>query len=185
MKAAFGLGNPGLDYALTRHNVGFLVIDLYRQRNRLSAKGRIEEGGLVYRDGDLLLVKPLSYMNDSGPVVKAILEKYRIAPADSLVVHDELDLPLGRMKVRSSGGAGSHKGVRSVIEALGTEEIGRLKIGIEIEGRSVPGAGFVLERFTEGEWERILPVLERAASALALFRDEGLEATMARFNRAD
>ena len=185
MKAVFGLGNPGLDYALTRHNVGFQVIDLYRRLNRLSGKGRIEDGGLAYRDDDLLLVKPLSYMNESGPVVKAILDKHGIAPSDALIVHDELDLPLGKMKVRPSGRAGSHKGVRSVLEALGTEGIGRLKIGIEIEGRSAPGIRFVLERFTPEEWERILPVLERAAEAIGLFREEGLEAAMARFNRAD
>jgi len=185
LKAVFGLGNPGLNYALTRHNVGFQVIDLYRRLNRLSGKGRIEDGGLVYRDADLLLVKPLSYMNHSGPVVKAILDRHGIPLSDTLIVHDELDLPLGGMKVRPSGGAGSHKGVRSVLAALRTADFPRLKIGIEVEGRTAPGSRFVLERFTEEEWERILPVLERAASAIDLFRGAGIEAVMARFNRAD
>jgi len=185
LKAVFGLGNPGLNYALTRHNVGFQAIDLYRRLNRVSAKGRIEDGGLVYRDGDLLLVKPLSYMNESGPVVKAIRERYGIPLHDILIAHDDLDLPLGRMKVRPAGGPGSHKGVRSVLEALGTEDVGRLKIGIEVEGRSAPGVRFVLERFTPEEWERLLPVLERAVEAIGLFREEGLEAVMTRFNRPE
>ncbi len=183
MKAVFGLGNPGLDYALTRHNVGFQVIDLYRRLNRLSAKGYLEEGGLVYREGDLLLVKPLSYMNESGPVVRGVLARYGIPTSDALIVHDDLDLPLGRMKIRPSGGAGTHKGVRSVIRALGTEEIPRLKVGIEVEGRALPGREFVLERFSQDEWERILPVLERAAEAIALFREAEIEAVMERFNR--
>jgi len=185
VKAVFGLGNPGRDYALTRHNVGFEVVDLYRAVHRLRRKGRIEHSALVYSEDELLLSKPMTFMNESGQAVRGVLASHRIPPEDALIVYDDLDLPLGRMKALSAGGAGTHKGMASVIAALGTEQIPRLRIGIEIEERLETGRDFVLDRFTDCEWGRVLPVLEDAVDAIDLFRREGISAVMTRFNRRD
>ena len=183
MKAVFGLGNPGRDYALTRHNVGFEVIDLYRKVHRLRRKGRIESSALVYSTGDLLLVKPMTFMNESGTAVRGVLSEHSVSPADALIVHDDLDLPLGRVKVLSAGGPGTHKGMSSVLSVLGTEEVPRLKIGIEIDERAEAGIDFVVDRFSPAEWERVLPALERAVEAIDLFRTADIHAVMTRFNR--
>jgi PTH1 family peptidyl-tRNA hydrolase len=185
VKAVFGLGNPGRAYALTRHNVGFEVIDLYRKVHRLRRKGRIESSALVYSTAGLLLVKPMTFMNDSGEAVRGVLSKHSVSPADALVVHDDLDLPLGRIKLSSAGGGGTHKGLTSILNALETEEIPRLKIGIEVEGRTETGSDFVLDRFSPEEWERLLPALERAVDAIDLFRRADIDAVMTRFNRHD
>jgi len=183
VKAVFGLGNPGRAYALTRHNVGFEVVDLYRKVLRLRRKGRIESSALVYSTGDMLLVKPMTFMNDSGAAVRGVLSKHSISPADALIVHDDLDLPLGRIKVLGAGGPGTHKGMSSVLGALGTDEVPRLKIGIEIDERGEAGIDFVLDRFSPAEWERVVPALERAVEAIALFRTADIHAVMTRFNR--
>lgn len=183
MKAVFGLGNPGLEYALTRHNVGFEVIDLYRTLHRIRTKGRIVESALVYSWNDLLLVKPMTYMNESGVAVKGLLSRHAIDPADALVIYDDLDLPVGRIRLLAAGGPGSHNGMTSVIERVGTETIPRLRIGIEIEGRSAAGRDYVLDRFTPDEWQRVTPALERAAEAIDLFREAGIAAAMTVVNR--
>ena len=185
MKAVFGLGNPGSRYALSRHNVGFQVIDLYRRAHRLRRGGRIHDDCLVYRDGELLLCKPLTFMNAAGRAVEAVLSAYSIAVRDTLIVYDDLDLSLGRMKLLAGGGAGTHKGMRSVVEALETTEVPRMKVGIEIEGRREPGEAFVLQRFTEKEWGRLLPVLEAGVCAIDAFREKDLDAVMTQFNRRE
>ncbi|MFC2106607.1 aminoacyl-tRNA hydrolase [Candidatus Bipolaricaulota bacterium] len=182
-KAVFGLGNPGLPYALTRHNIGFEVIDLYRKVHRVRKKGRIEGSALVYSIGDLLLVKPMTYMNESGLAVKTVLEKHRVETSDAMVVYDDLDLDLGRIRIQPAGGAGSHKGMLSVIRALETEGIPRLRIGIEIEARDESGRDFVLDRFTKDEWRQVLPAARSAVEAIEVFRDRGIDEAMTRFNR--
>lgn len=185
MKAVFGLGNPGPAYALTRHNVGFEVVDLYRKVHRLRRKGRIEQSALVYSARDLLLVKPMTFMNDSGAAVRGVLSKHGIGPEDAMVVYDDLDLPLGRIKILGAGGPGTHKGIGSIVQTLGTERIPRLKIGIEADARTAVGRDFVLDRFTPDEWARVVPALERAVEAIDLFRRADLDAVMTRFNRRD
>ena len=183
MKAVFGLGNPGRTYALTRHNVGFQVIDLYRKVHRLPKKGRVESSAIVYSSSDLLLIKPMTFMNDSGVAVRGVLSKRGVSIADALIVYDDLDLPLGRIKALSTGGAGTHKGMASVLNEVGTEEIPRLRIGIEIAERTETGHDFVLDRFTPDEWSRVLRALESAVDAVDLFRRLGIDAVMTRFNR--
>jgi len=182
-KAVFGLGNPGLPYALTRHNIGFEVIDLYRKVHRAKKKGRIEGSALVYSTDDLLLIKPMTYMNESGLAVRTVLEKHRIEPSDAIVVYDDLDLVLGRIRILAAGGAGSHKGMQSVIQTLGTEEIPRLRIGIEIEARDNSGRDFVLDRFTKEEWGQVLPAVRSAVEAIDVFCGSGIDEAMTRFNR--
>ena len=183
IKAVFGLGNPGLPYALTRHNIGFEVIDLYRKVHRTRKKGRIEGSALVYCLDNLVLVKPMTYMNESGLAVRAVLEKHRIEPSDAMIVYDDLDLVLGRIRILAAGGAGSHKGMKSVIRALGTEEIARLRIGIETETRQESGGDFVLDRFSKDEWNQVLPAVRNAVEAIDVFCDRGIDEAMTRFNR--
>jgi len=183
VKAVFGLGNPGLPYALSRHNVGFQVIDRFREEHRIRTPARAVCSALVYCDGDLLLVKPMTYMNESGVAVAGVLARWSIPLRDALVVYDDLDLPLGRMRILAAGGAGSHNGMRSVIGALRTEEIPRLRIGIEVEGRIEAGRDFVLGRFTPDEWEAIQPAYARAVDAVDRFRTDDIDALMTRFNR--
>ena len=185
MKAVFGLGNPGLTYALTRHNVGFEAIDLYRKLHRVRRKARMEHAALVYRHRDLLLSKPMTFMNDSGRAVRGVLAKHGITTSDALIVYDDLDLPLGRIKILSSGGAGSHNGMKSVIEALGTEDVPRLRIGIEAEAREQTGRDFVLDRFSPEEWARVVPAIERAVEAMTLYAHGDIHAVMTRYNRQD
>jgi len=185
MKAVFGLGNPGRAYALTRHNVGFEAVDLYRKVHRLRRKGRIEHSALVYSTEAILLVKPMTFMNDSGTAVRGVLAGHAIAPEDALIVYDDLDLPLGRIKVLGAGSAGTHKGMSSILTALGTERVPRLRIGIEVEKRTEIGRDFVLDRFTPEEWTRVLPALEAAVDAIHLFRRADIGAVMTRFNRRD
>jgi len=183
IKAVFGLGNPGLPYALTRHNIGFEVVDLYRKVHRTRKKGRIEGSALVYSIDDLLLVKPMTYMNESGQAVRAVLEKHRVDPSDAMIVYDDLDLVLGRIRILAAGGAGSHKGMQSVIRALGTEEIPRLRIGIEAEAREESGRDFVLDRFSKNEWSQVLPAVRSAVEAIDVFCGRGIDEAMTRFNR--
>ena len=183
IKAVFGLGNPGLPYALTRHNIGFEVVDLYRKVHRTRKKGRIEGSALVYSIDNLVLVKPMTYMNESGLAVRAVLEKHRIEPHDAMIVYDDLDLVLGRIRILAAGGAGSHKGMKSVIRVLGTEEIPRLRIGIETGARQESGRDFVLDRFSKDEWNQVLPAVRNAVEAIDVFCDRGIDETMTRFNR--
>ncbi|TFH10302.1 MAG: aminoacyl-tRNA hydrolase [Candidatus Atribacteria bacterium] len=183
IKAVFGLGNPGRPYALTRHNIGFEVVDLYRKMHEAGMKGRIEGSALVYSIGDLLLVKPMTYMNESGVAVRAVLDKHRVPPCDAIIVYDDLDLALGRIRILAAGGAGSHNGMKSVIRALGTEDIPRLRIGIETEARGESGHDFVLDRFSKNEWKVVLPALQSAVEAIDVFCGRGIDEAMTRFNR--
>ncbi len=182
-KAVFGLGNPGLPYALTRHNIGFEVVDLYRKVHRTRRKGRIEGSALVYSMDGLLLIKPMTYMNESGMAVRAVLERHRVETSDVLIVYDDLDLVLGRIRILAAGGAGSHKGMQSVIRALGTEEIPRLRIGIETKAREESGRDFVLDRFSKTEWSQVLPAVRSAVEAIDVFCDCGIDQAMTRYNR--
>ena len=183
MKAVFGLGNPGLEYALSRHNVGFEVIDLYRKRHVPRLKARLIGAALVYKSRDLFLVKPMTYMNASGEAVKAIIDRFRIPYQDALVVYDDLDIPLGEMKILAAGGPGSHKGMISIISALGSEDIPRLRVGIGLGQRPRDQVDYVLGQFTPQEWETIYPILERSVEAIATFRSEDINTIMTRFNR--
>ncbi|HDL86203.1 MAG TPA: aminoacyl-tRNA hydrolase [Candidatus Acetothermia bacterium] len=183
MKAVFGLGNPGLEYALSRHNVGFDVIDLYRKHHAPRLKARLIGSALVYKSRDLFLVKPMTYMNASGEAVRAIIDRFGIGREDALIVYDDLDIPLGEMKILAAGGPGSHKGMISVISALGSEEIPRLRIGIGGERRPRDQMDYVLGRFTDSEWETIFRVFERSVEAINTFRTEGINTVMTRFNR--
>jgi peptidyl-tRNA hydrolase, PTH1 family len=183
LKAVFGLGNPGLKYALTPHNVGFAVIDLYRRQHLRRARGRLVCSSLVYRTPDLLLVKPMTFMNASGEAVRKVIDRFHIALSDALVVYDDLDLPIGALRVLPKGGAGTHKGMLSILSVLGTEEIPRLRVGTDVPSRPADTVDYVLGKFSEAAWTAIFPVLEQSAEAIEAFRTNPLDTVMNRFNR--
>ena len=190
MKLFVGLGNPGARYAWTRHNIGFRIADPLARRCRAGPpaerfRGRIAFGTLAGPTPEPVgFLLPGTFMNASGEAVSAALDALpEIAPArDLLVACDDLDLPLGRIRLRASGGAGGHNGIASIIDALGTRDFPRLRFGI---GRPAPGCdvtAFVLERFTAAE-EALLPApIARACAAAESALREGLPVAMDRFN---
>ena len=176
-----GLGNPGREYAETRHNVGFMIAD------RLATKGgaafrseRIWQADVAKTAG-VLLCKPLTYMNLSGAAVRAVSDFYKIPPAQILIILDDMALPLGRLRLRGDGSAGGHNGLASVIEHLGTQEVARLRVGI---GAALPGAAtdHVLGRFNLEEMAALEQTLVRAEAAIACAQERGIEAAMNAFN---
>ncbi|NPA49862.1 MAG: aminoacyl-tRNA hydrolase [Thermodesulfobacteria bacterium] len=179
-----GLGNPGPHYRFTRHNFGFLVLDEFAAEKGLSfEKGPFQSEICPYQDAFLL--KPLTFMNLSGEAVAPWAKRLGIPPERILVIHDDLDLPLGRLKFAPKGGAGGHRGVLSIIEHLGTKDFPRLKLGIGRPPRGISVRDYVLSPFTEEEWPVVEKVLARAAEALDYLLKEGLLKTMSQFNRPD
>ena len=185
MKAIVGLGNPGREYNGTRHNVGFEVVDeLARRWNAGLKKWKATADVAVVKDRDAALVEPRTYMNQSGQAVAAIMTFYKIRPADVLIVVDEVQLPLGRLRFRPSGSAGGHNGLKSVIEHVGSE-FPRLRIGIERGDRQRDLADRVLSRFESTERDTIARAIQRAADAVEVFVADGIAVAMNRFNAAD
>lgn len=175
-----GLGNPGPQYAKTRHNVGFMVADLLAARIGAAFKvhkrsgAEIVTGRLAHRP--VVLAKPRTFMNESGRQVGPLAKFYSVSPADVLVIHDDLDLEFGLVRLKTGGGEGGHNGLRSVANALGTKDFQRVRIGIgRPPGRKDPAA-FVLEPFTAAERPQVPGVCERAADAAELLIGLGLEA---------
>jgi PTH1 family peptidyl-tRNA hydrolase len=187
MKLIVGLGNPGREYADTRHNLGFAVLDRLSERWSIEVKrrkfsGRLGEGCVA--DHRVALLKPTTYMNLSGQSVQAAHEFFKIDLADILIVLDDGDLPLGRLRLRGSGSAGGHKGLGDVLLRLGESAIPRLRLGIG----KVPSdrtVGHVLSRFREDERPMIERAIERAADAVECWLTRGLDAAMNEFNRPE
>ena len=186
MKVICGLGNPGERYRLTRHNVGFRVVDLLADRWGLTGEGRVRDGAAlleVHRpdpSSKVLLIKPLKYMNRSGAVLRSVLRQTEVEIADDLlVVADDIDLPLGKLRLRRSGSAGGHNGLRDIIAAFGTDEFARLRVGI---GRAGETVDHVLSTFKPGERELATEMVAVAADAAERWLVDGIDATMNAFN---
>jgi len=181
-----GLGNPGPNYEATRHNAGFMVLDLLADELGIdfnSSQHQALIGRGMVGERRVLLVKPQTYMNNSGRAVAPLARWYGIAPAEMVIVHDDLDLAPGRMRIRPAGSSGGHRGLQSIINALGTTAVPRLKIGIgrPQEGQNV--VDYVLQPFSEEDWALVSPVLLKAARALRFLLEGGeLEEAMNRFN---
>jgi PTH1 family peptidyl-tRNA hydrolase len=174
-----GLGNPGAIYAQTRHNLGYLVADILATRLGSKFKAHKRSGAEIItgRLGghSVVLAKPRTYMNDSGRHVAPLAKFYSVAPADIIVIHDDLDLDFGRIRLKIGGGEGGHNGLRSVAAALGTKNFQRVRIGIgRPPGRKDP-AEFVLENFTAAERAEVPTICEQAADATELLIELGLE----------
>jgi len=185
MKLIIGLGNPGRRYRGTRHNVGGEVVShlarrlgiALREEAGFSAVGRGSIGGTR-----VLLARPQTFVNVSGAAVLELCRRHRVAPRDIIVVADDLDLPLGRIRLRRGGSAGGHNGLKSIIDALGTTEFPRLRVGIGRPPEGVDPADYVLARFRPEEQPVVAEALERAAQALEAAVTEGIAAAMNRFN---
>lgn len=180
-----GLGNPGREYRDHRHNIGFMVVDKLSIRfgislTRLQSRALVGTG--VMGNKRIILAKPQTYMNLSGQAVAGLVRFYKILPDHLLIIHDDLDLPFGTLRLRPSGGSGGQKGLASIIEHLGTEAFARMRLGI---GRPLGGmnpADYVLEPFSIEE-QKVLPViLDNAVEAAEAFLNDGIEAAMTRFN---
>ncbi len=174
-----GLGNPGANYAQTRHNLGFMVADLLAARLGSKFKAHKRSGAEIVtgRLGGrpVVLAKPRSYMNESGRQVGPLAKFYSVPPADIVVIHDDLDIDFGQIRLKVGGGEGGHNGLRSVAAALGTKEFQRVRIGIgRPPGRKDPAA-FVLENFTAAERPDVPAICEQAADATELLIELGLE----------
>ena len=186
IKLIVGLGNPGTRYARSRHNVGFMIVErvahahahaLRFARKRFNAE--IAEGDLA--GARVMIAKPQTYMNASGEAVGKLFAFYKIAPADLLVVYDDLDLPLGKMRLRPQGSAGGHHGMESIIARIGTSDFARLRVGI---GRPNPDDDIdhVLGAFNRDERAAMDETFARAVEAIEVWVRDGIDATMNRFN---
>ena len=174
-----GLGNPGPQYAKTRHNLGFMVADLLAARMGATFKvhkrsgAEVATGRLAHRP--VVLAKPRTYMNESGRQVGPLAKFYSVTPADVIVIHDELDIDFGQIRLKQGGGEGGHNGLRSLVNALGTKDFHRVRIGIgRPPGRKDPAA-FVLENFSATERPQVPTICEMAADATELLVEVGLE----------
>lgn len=178
-----GLGNPGEKYSRTRHNAGFMVVDflglrLGADKWNTSGPGLAAKAGLGPKS--ILLLKPLTFMNRSGIAVAPLMER----AASLIVVHDDLDLPFGILRIRVSGGHGGHNGIRSIIEELGTAEFCRVKVGVGRPPEGVSPPDHVLAEFSPGEAAGLPPLLERAASAVISIIEEGPVKAMNLYNQS-
>jgi PTH1 family peptidyl-tRNA hydrolase len=185
MRLIVGLGNPGRQYAWTRHNLGFQVVNYLSEVWRIPLTRKSLES--VWGQGKagretVILAQPTTFMNLSGQAVALLLNYFKLTPSDLVVIHDDLDVPLWRLKIVSGGGPGGHKGVLSIIGALGTEDFIRVKLGV---GRPAPEMGaenFVLSHFPAAEAENVAALVERAGEAVVTLIEEGLAAAQTRFH---
>lgn len=185
-----GLGNPGAKYAGTRHNVGFEILDLLSKRWQIPLKeDRRFQGD--YGDGNVQgqrtsLLKPLTYMNRSGQSIRSVVDWFKLDPRVVLIVYDDMDLPVGRLRLRLSGSAGGHNGMKSAISHLGTQEFPRMRIGIgataAAEAKDSAVVSHVLGRFAPADRDRINTVIDYAAKAIELSLESGVEKAMSYYN---
>ena len=179
-----GLGNPGPEYSTTRHNIGFMVVDQFVAQAGSTWERSSKWDALSAKCGNVFLVKPLSFMNRSGYPLFAIAQFYKIAAAEILVVLDDMALPLGRLRLRLSGGPGGHNGLESIIVQFATEEIPRLRVGIG-EAPREGSVDYVLGRFFDEEKPIVRSTIDRAVEALKCAIDKGAVSAMNTFNKID
>lgn len=193
MKLIVGLGNPGAEYASTRHNVGFEVIDLLAHRLAWTPKpadfdrlARTRFSGLALDGpapgGKAILLKPTTYMNLSGQSVQAAMDFHKIPPEHTIVILDDIALPCGKLRIRASGSSGGHNGLKDIERALSTQDYPRLRIGIDPPPPRHPQKDYVLGRFTPDQRTALTPALTRAVDALLLWLDQGTTPAMNRYN---
>ncbi len=179
-----GLGNPGSRYARTRHNIGFLAIEELLGREGLEFRERTDykicDGSI---EGErIAIMEPLTFMNRSGSAVRKVADRFAVFPENIIVVHDDLDLDTGRLKIRRKGSSGGHKGVESIIQSIGSSDFVRVKIGIGRD-QSVPVEKYVLSKFTKEELPLVRDAVGMAADSIPFIISEGVEKAMNKFNK--
>lgn len=183
-----GFGNPGRQYRGNRHNVGFMLVDNLAKRLGVTFS-RMESRALVtktnFREKRLILAKPQTYMNLSGQSVAALVKFYKIPINQLLIAYDDVDLPLGTIRLRPMGGSAGQKGMQSTIESLGTEKFPRIRIGVDRPPGRMQAAAYVLQDFSKDEIEVVDHTIDRATEAVFVFITEGLEVAMNKFNAQD
>jgi peptidyl-tRNA hydrolase, PTH1 family len=191
LKLIVGLGNPGPQYGANRHNIGFQCVDLFARRQsidlgKLQMQARTGEG--VVKRGDqrqrVLLVKPLTYMNNSGQAVGQLARYYHVAPAEILVIHDDLDLDSGKLRLRPNGSSGGQNGIKSIIQHLGTAEFPRIRVGIGRPPGRMDSAAYVLQNFSADEELLFASLRQRVCDAIECWLFEGITAAMNLYNSA-
>ncbi len=188
MKVVVGLGNPGRKYAGTRHNVGFDVLNVLAERHageRWRSRFEAETSEILLGTERVLLVAPQTYMNLSGRSVRSVVDFFKIPLADLLVISDDLNLDVGRLRLRPSGSAGGQKGLQNIIDRLGTTEFPRLRIGIGRPREGMDTVNYVLQTFAKSERPVVDQAIDRAEMAVESWVNEGIEAAMTKFNRSD
>ena len=196
MKLIIGLGNPGDQYKDTRHNIGYMIVDrLSRELGPVAAEfaKEVKHNALIAKAGDVLLVKPLTFMNNSGATVKSLVDYYKLTPFDVWVIHDDIDLPIGKIRIREKGGTAGHNGVISIMEVLKSDQFVRFRMGI---GRGMEARGssenknmhhrsviaFVLSRFNRSEAGSLKHLVKHGTEAVRIALTQGIDKAMNRFN---
>ena len=192
MKLIIGLGNLGQGYSNNRHNIGFMCLTHFAKEHKIEfdkkqADARIGRGRI--EDIDVVLAKPQTYMNLSGKSVNRLMHKYKLKPENIIVIHDDMDLPLGKVRIRMGGSSGGHNGINSIIQEIGTHEFIRIKIGIGRPEKDEDDmfydrdvVGYVLSNFSQDEKKQLEPSIEKVSSAILCLLTAGLEPAMNRFN---
>ena len=182
MTVLVGLGNPGRKYSDTKHNFGFWVLDKFAEKRSL--KFQAGKGDyLLVKSNDIALVKPTTYMNNSGMAVADYCRYFQNTPEELLVVYDDIDLPLGTLRFKPSGGSGGHKGMESIIYQLESEDLNRLRIGISAENEMGPSERYVLSPFPKDRKEKINEMIEKACDGIDYFLTHDMKETMNKFNK--
>jgi len=187
VKLIVGLGNPGIEYQFTPHNMGFLAVDRIAEQHAVRVSNRqcrALTGRAVIAEHEVLLAKPETYMNLSGMSVRELVREHQVDPAqDLIVIYDELDLPLGAIRIRQRGSSAGHNGMESIIGALASEEFVRMRLGIGPDYPVKDGARYVLGQFKKSQYAVVDEELDAAAEAVKVILDEGVAKAMSRFNR--
>jgi len=183
-----GLGNPGRDYKDSRHNIGFMLVDVLASRlkvdfTRTQSKALVTTG--YYQGHKIILAKPQTYMNKSGHAVNALIKFYKLKPDHFLLAYDDVDLPFASIRMKPSGGSAGHKGMESIIEQIGISDFSRLRLGVGRPPGHRKAANYVLKPFSKDETDFLNNFLERAADAAQAFVTHGIEYAMTHFNRTD
>ena len=183
MKMIVGLGNPGKEYEYTRHNIGFIIIDNYAEKNRINFSEKFNGLYAKYKINNetIILLKPLSYMNASGVVIKKYADYFKIVPQDILIIQDDLDMPVGKVKIKFKGSSGGHNGIKNIIQNLHTELFPRFKIGI---GRNLnmPIKDYVLTKLTKEDIEKINKIKLFSNDVIDEFIESDIEKVMSKYN---
>ncbi len=187
MKLIVGLGNPGIEYQFTPHNLGFLAVDRIAEQCGVRVNNRncrAQTARARIGETEVVLAKPETFMNLSGQSVRELVQEYQVQPEQDLVLlYDELDLPFGTLRIRPRGRSAGHNGVESVIDALGTQEFVRIRMGVGPDHPVGDGARYVLSQFKKSQYPVIDQVLDTTAEAVKVILAEGVQAAMNRFNR--